>query len=181
MLRRSPFVVLLPLAALASPAHAVDYLSIAQAQTLLFPDAKSFADQSLSFSGPQRDKIKAVSGMRQREDRQKVWRAERDGKELGWFMVDEVLGKHEFITYAVAVSPDGKVLGLEVLSYRETHGGQVRDAAWRKNFVGKTLASPLKLDEDVPNISGATLSCRNLLDGVKRLLAIHQLHHDAHA
>jgi Na+-transporting NADH:ubiquinone oxidoreductase subunit NqrC len=67
------------------------------------------------------------------------------------------------------------------MSYRETHGGQVRDAAWRKSLVGKTLADPFKLDQDVPNISGATLSCRNVMDGVKRLLAIHKLFLATHA
>jgi uncharacterized protein with FMN-binding domain len=51
----------------------------------------------------------------------------------------------------------------------------VRDAGWRKHFVGKTLADPFKLDEDVPNISGATLSSRNMLDGVKRLLALQKV------
>lgn len=166
---------LLPTAALASPAFAVDYLSVAQAQTLLFPAAKSFAEQPLKLNDEQRERIKAASGLRQRWDEQKVWRAETDGKLQGWLIVDEVIGKHEFITYATAISPEGKVLGVEIMSYRETHGGQVREPAWRRYFVGKTLADPFKLDEDVPNISGATLSCRNVLDGVKRLLAIHKL------
>ena len=166
---------LLPVAALATPAQATDYLTVAQAQLLLFPAARSFAEQPLKFNDEQRDRIKAASGLRQRWDEQKVWRAERDGALQGWFIVDEVIGKHEFITYAAAISPDGHVLGIEVLSYRETHGGQVREATWRKHFVGKTLADPFKLDEDVPNISGATLSCRNLMDGVKRLLTLHKL------
>jgi Na+-transporting NADH:ubiquinone oxidoreductase subunit NqrC len=52
----------------------------------------------------------------------------------------------------------------------------VREPGWRRHFVGKTLADRFKLDEDVPNISGATLSCRNVTDGVKRLLAIHKLY-----
>ncbi len=167
---------LLPVAALAAPAHATDYLSVAQAQTLLFPAAKAFADQTLKLDASKRDAIKAASGLRQRWDEQKIWRAERDGALLGWMLVDEVIGKHEFITYATAISPDGHVLGVEILSYRETHGGQVREPAWRKHFVGKTLTDAFKLDEDVPNISGATLSCRNVLDGVKRLLAIHKLY-----
>lgn len=166
---------LLPAAACISSAHAADYLTLQQAQTLLFPAAKSFVERPLKFSAEQRDRIKELAGVRQRADEQKVWRAERDGQLLGWFFVDEVVGKHEFITYATAVSPQGQVLGIEVMSYRETHGGQIRDAAWRHKFVGKTLADPFKLDEDVPNISGATLSCRNVLDGVKRLLVQHKL------
>jgi electron transport complex protein RnfG len=166
---------LLPVAMLVAPAHAADYLSAAQARTLLFPAATAFAEHPLSFSAEQRSRIKELAGVRQRTDSQPVWRAERDGRLLGWFIIDEVIGKHEFITYAVALSPQGQVLGIEVLSYRETHGGQIREAGWRQHFVGKTLADPFKLDQDVPNISGATLSCRNVLDGVKRLLVLHRM------
>ena len=51
----------------------------------------------------------------------------------------------------------------------------MREAAWRKNFKGKTLDDKFKLDVDVPNISGATLSSRNVTDGVKRLLALQKV------
>lgn len=61
------------------------------------------------------------------------------------------------------------------MSYRETKGDQIREASWRKNLAGKTLADPFKLDEDIPNISGATLSCRNVMDGVKRILALQKV------
>lgn len=150
-------------------------MSVAQIQSLLFPGAKTFVEQNLKLSDEQRDRIKAMAGVRQRSNEQKIWRAERDGVLLGWFVVDDVIGKHEFITYAVGIGLDGKVLGIDIIDYRETHGGQVREAVWRKNFAGKSLADAFKLDEDVPNISGATLSCRNLLDGVKRVLIIHKL------
>lgn len=167
---------LLPVAAITAPAaYAADYLTVEQAQAQLFPGAQRFVEQGFKLSDNQRDRIKAESGLRQRWDQQKAWRAEKDGALLGWFLIDEVIGKHEFITYSAALSADGHVLGVEILSYRETHGGQIRDASWRKHFVGKTLADPFKLDEDVPNISGATLSCRNVLDGVKRLLVIQKL------
>ncbi len=167
--------MLVPAVALVAPAWGHDYLSVAQAQTLLFPGA-TLAEQPLALTETQRDQIKALSGLRQRWEVQKAWRAVVGGRLQGWFLTDEVIGKHEFITYAVAISADGHVLGLEILSYRETHGGQVRDVAWRKTFAGKTLNDKFKLDEDVPNITGATLSCRNVMDGVKRLLAIHKLY-----
>lgn len=174
MQHRDWAAMLAPIAVLAAPqAFAADYLTVPQAQAQMFPGAH-LAPQPLKFNGEQRDRIKAQAGVRQRTDEQAVWRAERDGKLQGWFIVDEVIGKHEFITYATAISPDGHVLGLEILSYRETHGGQVRAPGWRAGFVGKTVADPLKLDQDIPNIGGATLSCRNLTDGVKRLLVIHQ-------
>lgn len=166
---------ILPVAAWVAPAYAVDYLSIQQAQAVLFPDASGFADNTVTLTRAQCKQINALSGVAQRTDTQAVWKAERGGALLGWFLVDEVVGKHEFITYAAALSPDGHVLGVEIMSYRETHGGEVRDANWRRAFVGKTLQDPFKLDQDIPNISGATLSSRNVMNGVKRLLALQQV------
>ena len=61
---------------------------------------------------------------------------------------------------------------VEILSYRESHGGEVRLPAWRRQFVGKTAASPLKVGDDIANISGATLSCSHLTEGVKRIVAV---------
>lgn len=168
-------LLLLPVAAIAAPAYAIDYFTAEQAQKQLFPDAQGFKPMLVKLSGAQRDKIKSLAGVRQRWEEQKVWRVEKEGKLAGWFIVDDVVGKHEFITYGVGLTPDGRVVGIEIMSYRETKGDQVRDDVWRKHFVGKTLADPFKLDEDVPNISGATLSSRNLLDGVKRLLAVQKV------
>ena len=90
-------------------------------------------------------------------------------------MVDEVVGKHEFITYAVGLNSDGSVKQIEVMDYRETYGGEIRNEKWRAQFVAKTSRSKLKLDSDIKNSSGATLSCRQITDGVKRLLAFYEI------
>jgi Na+-translocating ferredoxin:NAD+ oxidoreductase RnfG subunit len=179
-MRNLPFFLALPAVVISSTAivagaHAEDFLTVQQAQQVLFPHATLFLDSAISLTDAQLDNIKKISGVRQRQQVQKAWRAEKNGELLGWFMVDEVIGKHDFITYATAISTDGKVVGIEILSYRETHGGQIRQPQWRSNFVGKTLQDEFKLGGDIPNISGATLSCRNVTDGVKRLLAIYQI------
>ena len=64
---------------------------------------------------------------------------------------------------------------VEILAYRESHGGEVRLPAWRRQFVGKTAASPLRVGDDIANISGATLSCTHVTDGVRRIVAIVEL------
>lgn len=167
---------LLPLAVLvASPAYATEYLTVAQAQKAIFPDADRFVAAPLQLTAQQKAAIEDKSGVKQRWDKQEVWRAEKAGRLLGWFIVDDVVGKHEFIHYAVGLSPEGKVRGVEVLIFRETYGDEIRRDDWRKTLVDKTLADPFKLDKDVPNISGATLSCRNVMNGVKRLLALQQV------
>lgn len=173
---RNPLLLsLVPTSALVAGAFATDYLSIPQAQKILFPAASGFAEKTIELTSDQKSQIKGLAGVSQRGKSVTAWKAESGGKFLGWFIADEVVGKHEYITYAAALSPQGAVLGVEILSYRETHGDQVRQAGWRANFKGKTLSNAFKLDKDIPNITGATLSCRNVTDGVKRLLAIQKV------
>lgn len=83
--------------------------------------------------------------------------------------------KHERIKYAVAISPAGAVQQIEILEYNESYGYEVRDPAWRQQFVGKSAGSTLKLRVDIKNISGATLSCKHVTDGVKRVLVMYEL------
>ena len=84
-----------------------------------------------------------------------------------------MIGKHEYMTYAVGINPDGTLRQFQIVEYREAYGYQVRELKWRDQFVGKTIADKLEVGADIANISGATLSCRHLTDGIKQLLALH--------
>ena len=163
------------LCAAPSPALAADYLTVPEAQRALVPKADRFLPHAVTLTREQLGRIRKLSGVPQRAARPTVWKAMAGARQLGWVIVDEVIGKHEFITYAAAISPDGQVMGVEILSYRETKGGQVRNPRWLGLFRGKTVEDEFRLNRDIPNISGATLSCRNITDGVKRLLAIHRV------
>lgn len=164
--------VTVPAIVAAGPAAgwATVYLTVEQAQAAIFPGQHMTA-VPVVLTDTQRRAIAQASGVPVRRAAPQVWRVD-DG---GWFIVDEVLGKHEFITYAIGLEPDGSVRQIEIMDYRETYGGEIRDAQWRQQFVGKTGRSTLKLDVDVQNISGATLSCRHITDGVKRILAMHDV------
>jgi Na+-transporting NADH:ubiquinone oxidoreductase subunit NqrC len=151
----------------------VQYLSLEQAQQALFPSADLFEPSVVQLNPDQRRAIEAAAGVKVRVGQVKAWRVKQGGKAGGWMVLDEVIGKHELITYAVAIGNDGLVQGMEILDYRESHGGAVRNPKWRAQFHGKSAASPLQLDEDIKNLSGATLSCQHLTEGVRRVLATH--------
>jgi Na+-translocating ferredoxin:NAD+ oxidoreductase RnfG subunit len=162
---------IVPIVALAVPtaAHATVYMNVDQAQSAMFPGQK-LAPAFRELTPAQIGAIKKASGVAPLSKDLRAWKA-HDG---GWFVLDRVVGKHEFITYAVALSPDGVVKRIEILEYRETYGGEVRNANWRQQFVGKRFGAPLKLGSDIKNISGATLSSRHITDGVRRILATWQ-------
>ena len=155
----------------ASPAvYAATYFSVGEAQQAIFPGA-TFTALPLTLTNAQRSEIKKKSGVPVRVKEIKVWRASSGG----FFIVDEVVGKHEFIVYAIGINLDGSVKQIEIMDYRESYGYEIRNKDWRKQFVGTTADAPLKLDQDIKNISGATLSCRHVTDGVKRVLAMYEI------
>jgi Na+-translocating ferredoxin:NAD+ oxidoreductase RnfG subunit len=163
---------IVPLYAIVAPAtaYATVYLTVEQAQALMFPGVKlqqSFRD----MTDAQINAISSDSGQDPLSKQLRAWRAP-DG---GWLIVDEVVGKHEFITYALAIDASGAVKDVEIMEYRETYGGDVRNADWRAQFVGKRHGATLKLGDDIKNISGATLSSKHITDGVRRLLATYAI------
>src|SRR3981081_3423663 len=136
---------------IASPAYAMQYLSIDEAEKQAFPAATGFTEVQAG----------------------RVWKAEAGGRVAGFFIFDRVIGKHLYIDYAVALTPGGAVHSVEILQYRESYGGEINSQSWLAQFVGKTSRSSLKINEDIRNISGATLSSTHVTEGVKRVLAAY--------
>ena len=154
----------------AGPAYAEQYLTVAEAQALVFPGEQMSA-APVTLTPEQARAIEKDSGVRVRVRRLKAWRTTNGGV----FFVDQVIGKHEYITWAMGVGSDGRVRGIEILDYRETYGSEIRQEKWRAQFVGKAHGAALRLDSDIKNIAGATLSSKHITDGVKRLLATYEV------
>lgn len=149
-------------------------MTLQESQRAAFPAATAFVQVPLALDAAARSRLAGVAAPPGARD-PNVWRAMADGKPLGIFMADAVIGKQEYITYAVAFDNEGRILRLDVLQYRETHGWEIRGERWRAQFVGKSAGDAVALNNDIANISGATLSCRHVTDGVRRLLAIRAL------
>ena len=165
----------LPAALVVVPAFATDYMSAVEAQRLLFPEASQFVARSLSLTPEQARLVAARAGAPLHTAFWKVTAALGGDRVLGYVVTDSVIGKFDLIDYAVALAPDGAIRGVEILAYREAHGGEVRTKAWRQQFVGKTASAPLAIGDDIANISGATLSCTHLTDGIRHIAAFAQV------
>lgn len=157
----------------AGPAYATEYLSIEEAQKLAFPEAVRFDEANIIYKSSDVAGIESLSGQKVRTQGEQIWRAQSAGRLLGWFIVDYVIGKHLAIDYAVALDPDGRVLMVEILNYRESYGGEIANKDWLQQFVGKKPGDPVELGQDVTSISGATLSSEHLAEGIRRVLAIY--------
>src|SRR5258707_3371141 len=110
-------------ASIASPAYAIQYLSIGEAQKQAFPSATQFTEVQAG----------------------RVWKAEAGGRGIGFFVFDRVVGKHLFIDYAVALSTSGVVQKVEILQYRESYGGGGDKPRRRFAVPGKARGSALTM------------------------------------
>lgn len=171
----TPALILSATPALYAKSFGIQYPTYQESQKGFFPQATQFTPADIELSESEIDRVQLMSNVRVREPKQKIWRVKTNQQDIGWFIIDRVIGKHELITYALALNASGSVRGIEVLDFKESYGEEIHEQQWRAQFIGKTLSDPFKLNQDIRNISGATLSCKNVTNGVKRLLATYAI------
>jgi hypothetical protein len=154
---------------------AADYLSVEGSQRALFPQADHFAEIVFALSAAQRGKVATLAGEQPPHRSLRAFRALRGEETLGYVFIDEVVGKEDFITYAASIDAQGRLGTPEVMSYRESHGGEIRNEAWRRQFAGRDNLEHLHVQTDIKNIAGATLSCAHVTQGVRWLMALWQV------
>ena len=176
---RIPFLAVSGMAALLAPAApvviAADYMSIDAAQRGLFARADRFDEIVLALSPAQKASVTDLAGPQPPHRSLRAWKALQGGELLGYVFVDEVLGRQDMITYAAGIDHSGRFGALEILSYRESHGGEIRGSGWRNQFDGREGLEHLRFGADIKNIAGATLSCEHVTQGVRWIAALWQI------
>jgi Na+-translocating ferredoxin:NAD+ oxidoreductase RnfG subunit len=153
---------------------AAEYLTVESAQKAVYPDADAFTEVVVNQTAEQLQNLLSVAGPQPAHGRIRIWKATRDNGLLGYFFVDEVIGRQNLITYAIGIDPDGSLRNLEVLAYRESHGGEIRSPGWRAQFDHRNSLDQVRFRTDIKNISGATLSSEHVTQGVRWLMALWQ-------
>jgi hypothetical protein len=152
----------------AAPVHAEDFLTLQQAQSLLFPGA-TFTSQDFVLSDEQISQLIKETQAPIWRRQIKVWRASSGG----WFFLDQVIGRDDRITYAVGLDSSGGVKGVEILTCLQKYDG-IRRPDWLAQFVGQHYGKSDLLNQ-IATISGSTLSTTHITEGVKRVLATYGL------
>jgi FMN-binding domain len=174
---RYPSRIPILLCAALSPAAivvAADYLSLDAAHKAVYPDADAFQEVVVRQTPEQINALLALAGPQPPHGTIRIFKATRNGTVLGHVFVDEVIGRENLITYAIGIDVNGALRNLEIMSYRESHGGEVRNPGWRAQFDHRDSLDQLHFRTDIKNISGATLSSEHVTQGVRWLLALWQ-------
>ncbi len=159
-------ILLLPETALSKV-----YFTREKALRSAFPRADKIFKKIIRLNKDQKKRIAQNSGQSISFNYKAIYIAEKNGEPLGYAIIDQVKGKARFIKYLVAIDPEGKVKDIEILTYSETQGAEIRYESFRKQFTGKGWNDSLRLGVDIDAIGGATISSRSITDGVRKIMS----------
>ncbi len=120
----------------------------------------------------ERARLQAGTGLRFSQPRYVLFRcAAPDGTERFAVILEE-MGKSEPVTFMTGVDGNGRVGAVVLMIFRESRGSEVKDQRFMRQFRGKTITDPVRVNRDIVNVAGATLSSEAIARGVKKALAL---------
>jgi hypothetical protein len=152
--------------------HADVYLTEEDALKLMFPKSEQIRKEVLKLSPEKKHQIEERIGWKFPEESFEVYVGETGTEVDGYALVQNTIGKHKPMTYMVGVDTRGHVSNVELLVFREARGSEVRMKRFNVQYEGKTVLDPVRLNKDILNISGATMSVRSMTAGIKRVLVV---------
>jgi FMN-binding domain len=148
------------------------YLTQEEALKLMFPKSERVKKDLLQLPSERKMAIEERIGWKFPEEAFEVYIGETGSRIDGYAFVQNTIGKHKPMTYMVGVDARGRVSNVELLIFRESRGSEVRTKRFNVQYEGKTVSDPVRLNKDIINISGATMSVRSMTAGIKRVLVL---------
>jgi hypothetical protein len=148
------------------------FLSEEEAVKLMFPKSDRIKKDILRVPTDKKMAIEERIGWKFPEDAFEVYIGETGTQIDGYALIQNTIGKHKPMTYMVGVDAHGRVSNVELLVFREARGSEVRTKRFNAQYEGKTVLDPVRINKDIINISGATMSVRSMTAGIKRVLVL---------
>ena len=152
--------------------HAEVFMTEEDAIKIMFPKSERIRKAVIRLSQEKKDTIEQRIGWKFPEESFEVHIGETGDTIDGYAMVHNTIGKHKHMTYMVGVDTSGACTDVELLVFREARGSEVRKKRFNAQYEGKTVSDPIRINKDIINISGATMSVRSISAGVKRVLVL---------
>ena len=139
---------------------------------IIFPKSERVRKDVIRLSSDKKSQIEERIGWKFPEEEFEVYIGETGTRVDGYAMVQNTIGKHKPMTYMVGVDGHGSISDIELLVFRESRGSEIRQKRFNSQYEGKTVLDPVRINKDIINISGATMSVRSMSAGIKRVLVL---------
>ncbi|MBS0171238.1 MAG: FMN-binding protein [Nitrospira sp.] len=148
------------------------FLTEEDAIKLMFPKSERIRKELLTIPADKKAIVENRIGWKFPEESFEVYLGETGTHIDGYALVQNTIGKHKPMTYMVGVDAHGVVSNVELLVFREARGSEVRTKRFNVQYEGKSVLDPVRINKDIINISGATMSVRSMTAGIKRVLVL---------
>jgi hypothetical protein len=148
------------------------YLKEDESLKIMFPKSEQVRKELIKLSPEKKALIEERIGWKFPEESFEVYIGETGTQIDGYAVVQNTIGKHKPMTYMVGVDNKGLVSDIELLVFREARGSEVRQKRFNAQYEGKSVLDPVRINKDIINISGATMSVRSMSAGIKRVLVL---------
>ncbi|OQW57200.1 MAG: hypothetical protein BVN28_13200 [Nitrospira sp. ST-bin4] len=152
--------------------HAEVFMSEEEAVKIILPKSQRVRKEVIELTQEKKTLIEQRIGWKFPENAFELYIGETGEKIDGYAMVHNTIGKHKHMTYMVGVDTKGACSDVELLVFREARGSEVGRKRFNVQYEGKTVSDPIRLNKDIINITGATMSARSISAGVKRVLVL---------
>jgi len=148
------------------------YLTKKQALDMAFPGADVIDKERKWLTDDQKKAIEKISFVEISENRFNFYVGKKDGKPMGYMLIDHIIGKSFPITFMTVLNVDGTVRDVEILVYREPRGWEVRFPSFMSQFFGMNAESDFR---EINSLTGATLSVNAITRGVKKAVSAYKV------
>lgn len=152
--------------------HAEVFMNEEEAVKLMLPKSQRIRRELIRLTQEKKELIEERIGWKFPEESFEVYIGETGDKVDGYALLHNTIGKHRHMTYMVGVDGEGHCTNVELLVFREAKGSEVGKKRFNSQYEGKTVSDPIRINKDIINISGATMSVRSISAGVKRVLVL---------
>jgi H+/Na+-translocating ferredoxin:NAD+ oxidoreductase subunit G len=152
--------------------HQEVFLTEERALTVMFPKSTRIRKETLNLTPEQKQAVETRIGWKFPEQSFDVYIGETGAVVDGYAIVQNTIGKHKPMTYMVGIDASGHVIACELMVFRESRGSEVGTKRFNYQYEGKTVLDPVRINKDIINISGATMSVRSMSAGIKRVLVL---------
>jgi hypothetical protein len=152
--------------------HAEVFMSEDEAVKLMLPNSQRIRRELIRLTQEKKQFIEERIGWKFPEESFEVYIGETGNTIDGYALLHNTVGKHRHMTYMVGVDDEGRCSNVELLVFREARGSEVGKKRFNAQYEGKTVSDPIRINKDIINISGATMSVRSISAGVKRVLVL---------
>lgn len=148
------------------------FMSEEEGVKIMLPKSERIRKDVIKLSPEKKSHIEERIGWKFPEQSFEIYIGETGTQVDGYALVQNTIGKHKPMTYMVGIDSKGQVSDVELLVFRESRGSEIRQKRFNAQYEGKTVLDPVRINKDIINITGATMSVRSMSAGIKRVLVL---------